>query len=309
MLGQAGARLSASAHVIVVGNEKGGTGKSTIAMHLAVALIGLGQRVATIDLDSRQQSLTHYVENRRAWAKRSHGDLKVPEHFCICIARGATRRQEDNEALEFASLADAVAASEHAQDFVVIDTAGTDNHLNRLAHALADTLITPLNDSYVDLDVLGSVHPVTGEVTRENHYADMGRGARLERRMVDRAGLDWVVMRNRLSLVGSRHRERVATALSELAMRIGFRTADGLAERLLYREFFPRGLTAVDLLDEDTLGGPPTHAHEAARQEVMGLITALKLPLDERGQQRAAAHAEWIAARDQPLELSDVIGD
>jgi len=121
--------------------------------------------------------------------------------------------------------------------------------------------------------------------------------------------MDWVVMRNRLSPIGSRNRERIAAALNELAMRIGFRTADGLAERLLYREFFPRGLTAVDQLDEATLGAPPSLAHDAARQEVMSLIAALKLPLDERGQQRAAAHAEWLAVRDQPLELSDVVGD
>ena len=68
MLMQASARRSASAHVIVIGNEKGGTGKSTVSMHLAIALLNMGQRVATIDLDSRQKSLTHYVENRRAWA-------------------------------------------------------------------------------------------------------------------------------------------------------------------------------------------------------------------------------------------------
>jgi len=310
MLVQASARRSASAHVIVVGNEKGGTGKSTIAMHLAVALMNFGQRVATIDLDSRQKSLTHYVENRRAWANRCNNGLnglKVPEHFCV--ARGSTRKVEENEAIEFTGLVDAIAAAERAQDFVVIDTAGADNHLTRLAHSLADTLITPLNDSYIDLDVIGSVDPLTFAVTRENHYAHMVREARLQRRMVDQAKMDWVVMRNRLSLVGSRNRERIAKGLAELAMRIGFRTADGLAERVIYREFFPRGLTAVDKLDEKTLGSQPSLSHVAARQEVMGLVATLRLPLDERGQQRAVAHAEWVAARDKPLEMSDVIGD
>ena len=266
-----------------------------------------GQRVATIDLDSRQKSLTHYVENRGAWAKRHNGDLKIPEHFCV--ARGSTRKLEENEAIEFTSLVDAVAAFEHVQDFVVIDTAGTDNHLTRLAHALADTLITPVNDSYVDLDVIGSVDPITYTVSRENHYAHMVREARLQRRMVDQARMDWVVIPNRLSLNGSRHRDRIGKALSELAMRIGFRTASGLAERVLYREFFPRGLTAVDMLDEQTLDGQPSLSHVAARQEVMALMETLKLPLDERGHQRVAAHAEWIAAREMPLEMSDMIGD
>lgn len=307
MLVQANARRSACAHIIVVGNEKGGTGKSTIAMHLAVALMNIGQRVATIDLDSRQKSLTHYVENRRAWSKRCNGDLRVPEHFCV--ARGSTRKLDDNEAIEFTGLVDAIAASEHVQDFVVVDTAGTDNHLTRLAHSFADTLITPLNDSYVDLDVLGSVDPITDTIATENHYAHMVREARLQRRMVDQARMDWVVMRNRLSPIGSRNGERIAKALSELEMRIGFRTADGLAERVLYREFFPCGLTAVDDLDEAALAAHPSLAHVAARDEVMSLLDVLKLPLNQRGRQRAAAHAEWMAVRDKPLEMSDMIGD
>src|SRR5262245_38896074 len=307
MLMQTIASRSSSAHVIVVGNEKGGTGKSTIAMHLAVALMNFGQRVATIDLDSRQKSLTHYVDNRRAWANRCSGDLKVPEHFCV--ARGSTRKLEENESIEFTGLVDAVAASEHAQDFIVIDTAGADNHLTRLAHALADTLITPLNDSYVDLAVLGSVDPITYTVAKENHYAHMVREARRQRRMVDEARMDWVVMRNRLSLIGSRNRERIAKALSELALRIGFRTAEGLAERVLYREFFPRGLTAVDTLDEQTLGPRPALAHGAAWQEVWSVLPALDPPLVERGQRRAAAPGEGSGAREKPLEMSDMSGD
>src|ERR1700681_2804427 len=72
-----------SAHVIVLGNEKGGSGKSTTAMHVAVALLQAGQRVATIDLDSRQKSSTHYIENRRDWAARSGVKLDVPLHFCV----------------------------------------------------------------------------------------------------------------------------------------------------------------------------------------------------------------------------------
>src|SRR5262249_60224950 len=141
---------------------------------------------------------------------------------------------------------------------VVIAPAGAHNHLTPLAHSLADTLIPPLNDSYIDLDVIGSVDPMTYAVTRENHYAHMVREARLQRRMVDQAKLDWVVMRNRLSLVGSRNRERIAKGLAELAMRVGFRTAAGLAERVIYREFFPRGLTAVDQVDGKNRRAPPS---------------------------------------------------
>ena len=304
---QVSARRSVSAHVIVIGNEKGGTGKSTLAMHLTVALMNFGQRVATIDVDSRQKTFTHYVENRRSWAKRRGGGLKIPSHFCV--SSGTTRKLDENEAIEFTRFADALATIERAYDFVVIDTPGTDNHLTRLAHSMADTLVTPINDSYVDFDVLGQVDPATFTVTGESHYAKMVREARLQRRLVDGARLDWVIMRNRLSLIDSGNKERLRSGLHEMAIRVGLRIADGLAERVVYREFFPRGLTALDDPDDKMLGTNPSPSHVAARQEVMGLMEVLKLPLDERGQQRAAAQAEWIAAQNQPLEVHDVIAE
>jgi chromosome partitioning protein len=150
-------RDTSSAHVVVLGNEKGGSGKSTTAMHVAVALMKAGQKVATIDLDCRQKSFTHYVENRRAWNRRANLDLELPVHFCV--SRGERAKIDENEAAEFAGFADAITRIEHTHDFVVIDTPGSDTYLNRLAHSMADTLITPLNDSFLDFDVLGTVDP------------------------------------------------------------------------------------------------------------------------------------------------------
>src|SRR5580692_12646904 len=248
MLIEARARRPVSAHVIVVGNEKGGTGKSTLAMHLTVALMNFGQRVATIDLDCRQKSLTHYVQNRNTWAKRCGGRLKSPAHFCV--SAGSTRTLDENEAIEFTRFADAIASVQQAYDFLVIDTPGADNHLTRLAHSMADTLITPLNDSYVDFDVLGSVDPTTYAVTGESHYARMVREARRQRRLVDGGLTDWVIVRNRLSTLGSRNKRLVGEGVSQLARQLGFRPIDGFAERVVYREFFPRGLTALDEIDE-----------------------------------------------------------
>jgi chromosome partitioning protein len=295
----------ASAHVVVLGNEKGGSGKSTTAMHVAVALMNVGQRVATIDLDSRQRSLTRYLENRRAWARHAHLDLKVPMHFCV--ARGSALKLDENEAIEFAGFAEAVGAVEQSHDFVVVDTPGTDSYLTRLAHSMADTLITPLNDSFVDLDVIGTVDASTYAVIGESHYAAMVRDARRQRRLIDGTRMDWVMVRNRLSMLGSRNKRLVGEGLGELAARLGFRCADGLAERVIYREFFPRGLTALDNLDEATLGTRPSLSHVTARVEVMGLIASLKLPLDARGQRRAAARAEWFAALERPLEGHDLL--
>ena len=296
-----------SAHVVVLGNEKGGSGKSTVAMHVAVALMKAGQRVATIDLDSRQKSFSHYVENRRAWAKHARLDLEIPKHYCIARADGL--KVVDNEVTEFTAFAEAVDALEHTHDFIVIDTPGHDSYLMRLAHSMADTLITPLNDSFVDFDVLGTVDAATFAVTGTSHFAEMVREARRQRRIVDQATTDWIVVRNRLSMLGSRNKRLVGEGLNELALRLGFRCVEGFAERVIFREFFPRGLTAIDDLDEMTLGTKPSMSHVTARQEVENLLGALRLPFDERGLKRAAARAEWFAAANQPLELHDILAN
>ena len=307
MLLQATSGVPRSAHVIVLGNEKGGSGKSTTAMHVAVSLLKAGQRVATIDLDSRQQTFTHYVENRRNSAKRTGVALEVPQHYAI--ARGEGARVDENEAVEFTNFATAINEVEHTCDFVVIDTPGNDTYLMRLAHSMADTLITPLNDSFLDFDVLGTVDPASFEVTDVGHYAKMVRYARRQRRIVDGGLTDWIVVRNRLALLGSRNKKMVGEALDRLGLRLGFRPTEGFAERVVFREFFPRGLTALDNLDEATLGTRPNLSHLTARQEVRKLIEELKLPIDERGRRRAAARAEWVASQDKPLETDDLMAD
>jgi chromosome partitioning protein len=307
MLMQVDIGKPSSAHVIVLGNEKGGSGKSTTAMHVAVALLQAGQRVATIDLDSRQKSFTHYIENRRDWAARTHIKLDVPKHFCV--ARGFGLRLDEVEAQEFAAFAEAISAVENTHDFIVIDTPGSDSYMMRLAHSMADTLITPLNDSFVDFDVLGLVDPTNFSTIGVSHYAEMVREARRQRRLVDDGMTDWIIVRNRLSTLGSRNKRLVGEGVVQLAKQLGFRTADGFAERVIYREFFPRGLTALDDINEDTLGMRPTLSHVTARDEVKTLIDNLKLPIDERGKRRVAARAEWAAASAKPFEIHDLFAD
>ena len=306
MLVQASPGQSGAAHVVVLGNEKGGSGKSTTALHIAIALLKAGQRVATIDLDCRQQSFTRYIGNRRAWARRTGLALELPVHRCL--NSGDTMQVADNEMSEFQQFMDAVSAVESTFDFIVIDTPGSDSYLMRLAHSMADTLVTPINDSFLDFDVLGTVDPATFAVTGESHYAAMVREARRKRRQLDGASTDWIVVRNRLSMPGSRNRQLLVGSLKELSFRMGFRAIDGFAERVVYREFFPRGLTALDDLDEATLGTRPSMGHVTAREEVASLLRQLKLPLDERGRRRAANRAEWFAQVDKPLETHDILG-
>jgi chromosome partitioning protein len=255
--------------VIVVGNEKGGSGKSTVAIHIAIALMKSGGSVATIDLDSRQQSFTRYIDNRRGWAERVGRDIGIPPHICLNSGDAGERA---------APLTDAVADLAQRCDTIVIDTPGQDNALVRQAHAMADTLVTPLNDSFVDFDVLGSVDPETFAVAGTSHYAQLVEEARTQRQRVDDAATDWIVLRNRLSTFGSsRNKRLVGEGLQELSQRLNFRYVDGLAERVIFREFYPRGLTAVDDLDELTLGTRPTLSHATARLEMENLIGAILL--------------------------------
>jgi chromosome partitioning protein len=294
-----------SAHVVVLGNEKGGSGKSTTALHIAVALLKAGQRVATIDLDSRQQSFTHYLQNRRRWAERANIKLEMPTHHCV--ARGETASLDANEAQEFEDFSSAIAAVEHNHDVVVIDTPGADTYLMRLAHSMADTLVTPVNDSFVDFDVLGTLDPINFAVNGESHYAEMVRNARRQRRLIDGSLMDWIVVRNRVSTLTSRNKRRVGEGFKDLSRRLSFRYVEGFAERVVYREFFPRGLTAMDELDEAVLGVRPSLSHITAREEVRTLLNALDLPLSENGRRRAAARAEWYSVMDQPLQVHDIL--
>jgi len=286
------ATLARPARVIVVGNEKGGSGKSTVAMHIAMALIKSGQSVATIDLDSRQRSFTHYIENRRAWARHVGRDLEIPNH--TCFDPQVDYPTEEDEAAACKVLSETVDALAQSHSFIVIDTPGHDSDLMRRAHAMADTLITPLNDSFVDLDVLGTVDPETLGITGTSHYAQMVEDARSQRQLLDGMTPDWIVLRNRLSTLGSRNKRLVGEGLQELSQRLNFRCIEGLAERVIFREFYPRGLTAVDELDEITLGTRPTMSHVTARLEIENLLGAMGLADamasgDMMGQARDAA--------------------
>jgi chromosome partitioning protein len=262
-----------STRVIVVANEKGGSGKSTVAMHIAVALIKSGQRVATIDLDARQKSLTHFIENRRAWARQIARDLEIPDHFSFGKVDYPSAREE---AAGCKALTDAVEALGRRCGVIVIDTPGHHNYLMRLAHSLASTLITPLNDSFVDLDVLGSVDPRTFEVTGTSHYAQMVQATRRQRQP-DQASTEWIVLRNRLSTLSSRNNLLVGKGLQVLSRWLDFRCAEGLSERVVFRELYPRGLTAVDDIDDVTLGTRPTMSHVTARLEMQNLLGTVLL--------------------------------
>jgi chromosome partitioning protein len=261
-------------HVIVLGNEKGGSGKSTTAMHVVVSLLKLGKRVGAIDLDSRQRSLTRYLENRSDWCERNGAELLFPKSYVIERSRkDAVQLAESEERDVFKTVMDEL----QDYDFVVIDSPGSDTHLSRLGHSIADTLITPLNDSFVDFDLLAEVNPETLEVMGPSLYSELVWDSRKNRALQERASIDWVVMRNRVSSLDARNKRRVNEVLKSLAPRIGFRIAPGFGERVIFRELFPTGQTLMDLTGQSG-EFKLSMSHVAARQEVRDLILTLQLP-------------------------------
>jgi chromosome partitioning protein len=271
------ATASKSAHVIVVGNQKGGAGKSTVAMHVIVALMRMGRRTGALDLDVRQRSLTRYIENRGRWIAARDSKVPAPQIFELHESR--ERSLDAAEAEDEAMFRAALRRLAETCDFIVIDSPGGDTHLSRLAHAAADTLITPLNDSFVDFDLLGDIDPNCAEVVRPSIYSEMVWDSRKKKAQVERTPIDWVVMRNRTApgRIEAKNQQRVGQALKTLSQRIGFRMAPGLSERVIYRELFLNGLTLLDM-DAEGQGGDLRMSHVAARQELRDLFVSLKLP-------------------------------
>ena len=248
-------------HVIVFANEKGGTGKSTTAVHVAIALAARGARVACLDLDHRQRTVGRYLDNRAETVKRTSSPLPMPLHATL------SDQSED----QFEDLWHSLSSQ---ADFLVVDTPGRDDPFARTAAALANTLVTPMNDSFVDFDLIGQVDPETYQVTRPSFYSELIWDARKQRARADGTTIDWVVLRNRLQHIEARNMRRVSDALAQLAKRVGFRIIPGLGERVIYREMFPAGLTMIDSKAFGAMG----LGHVAARQELREMMAALQLP-------------------------------
>ncbi len=264
------------AHLIVLGNEKGGSGKSTTAMHLVVGLMRDGYQVGTIDLDARQGTLSGYLVARRAYAERHGVDLPVPQSESVFRSEQDSRVEAEAE--ERAAFEAALRRLSSGCDIVVVDCPGADTNLSRLAHASADTLITPINDSFVDFAMLARVDPDDHSVINPSIYSEMVWEARKRRFARDRGRIDWIVMRNRMGSTEMRNKRDVGATLETLAKRIGFRTVKGFGERVIFRELYLQGLTLMDVREaglQIQLG----MSHIAARAEVRALLSAIRKPV------------------------------
>ncbi len=254
------------AKIITIGNEKGGAGKSTISVHLAIAGLKASQKVAVIDFDIRQQTFARFLENRKNWSAAKNITLLEPNIFSLPVDIDA-----QNEEIEAKKI---IENASEGHDYVIIDTPGSNTIASNVAHGLADIIITPMNDSFVDFDLLAKLDPVSGEISGLNFYANQIWEARKQKAIQHKSHIEWFVLRNRMSAIDAKNKRKVGDALHILSKRIGFKIIPGLSERVTFRELFPMGLTLIDL-EISNIGVPMAISHVAARQELRDLINSL----------------------------------
>ncbi|MEH6476791.1 MAG: division plane positioning ATPase MipZ [Sneathiella sp.] len=268
------------AHIIVLGNAKGGSGKSTTCMHVVVSLLSMGYKVGVIDLDGKQKTLGRYIENRQAFADTK--ELNLPMPSLSVIEPSNKKNMDEAQSDERTRFVNALQDQVYVNDFVVVDCPGADSFIAKLGHSFADTLLTPMNDSFIDLDLLAKVDPTTFDVERPSWYSEMVWEQRKRRALIDKHQIDWIVMRNRLSHTDAHNKRNIEQILAKLSSRISFRPAAGFGERVIFRELFLKGLTVLDLKTKG-VGVKMSMSHVAARQEIRQLIKTLKLPgVDDR---------------------------
>ncbi|WEK59042.1 MAG: division plane positioning ATPase MipZ [Candidatus Brevundimonas phytovorans] len=265
----------AQPQVIVIGNEKGGAGKSTLAIHIVTGLLHAGKKVAIIDLDLRQRSMERFFSNRAVWTAANGHNLPLP--IVPDMGDGKALAKAD-EAEQLARFDAAYAEAQGVADIILIDTPGGDTALSRAAHGRADQIVTPMNDSFVDFDLLGEVDPVTLDLLKPSIYSESVWEARKHRAINEgrQVSIDWIVVTNRLAVAEARNRRRLEEKMKKLAKRVGFRVGPGLRDRVIYRELFPFGLTVADL-SNDIRPVSVSLAHVAARQEMRNLMQAMGL--------------------------------
>ena len=306
-------------HVVVVGNQKGGSGKSTVAMHIIVALLKAGKRVASFDLDLNQLTLTRYLGNRREWCRKHELKLELPDHYPVTeegrgtILRRFISRLKKRQAPKD-DFTDSIAQNHSADlrrfisqlqkierapeyDFIVIDTPGGVQHLSLIAHGMADTLITPINDSFVDLDVLVAMGQSEPEPEPSIYAKTVCRALEARRKVTGRA-TDWIVVRNRLEPVESSNQRRITRVLDVMQMILDFRIARGLLERPVYREYFAAGLTVFDPVER-------FNSTADARLDIQNLIREIGLVADHNDPEGEDFHEIEL----EIAEANDVVTD
>src|SRR3546814_12825926 len=88
----------------------------------------------------------------------------------------------------------AVARLTEGADYFIADTPGRDDVFARHLATRADTLVTPINDSFIDFDLIGQVDPETFQVTRPSFYSELIWDTRKTRAKTDGRTIDWNIL-------------------------------------------------------------------------------------------------------------------
>lgn len=264
--------------VLVFGNQKGGSGKSTMAMHCAIGLMRLGFSVGTIDLDGEQASLSKYLKNRFEMMKKSGLELPMPEHIKLYPSK--EKSVVDAGLEEGYHLTEAISELQEKNDFVIIDTAGRLGYIYELAHSFADTVITPINDSFIDLDVIADVEADSYNkgayrVKAPSSYSAMVWKQRQNRMKRGQGPTQWVVLRNRIPKKLDQQNGHIEALLQQASKRFMFQLAPGFTERSVFRNMFVDGITLLDW--QDIEGNELTLDIVQARYEVRSLLETIGL--------------------------------
>jgi chromosome partitioning protein len=275
-------------HIIVIGNEKGGAGKTTTSMHLIVSLLHLGFKVSSIDIDCRQKSLSRYLENRSNYALKRNIQLLNPAHFIlneVIIDKSITdpEKNKELEALNLRQKLDQlnqiITKEINAQepcDFLIIDTPGSNTNISSYVHSIANTIITPINDSFLDLDVIAQIEADSLKMIKPSFYAQAIWEQKMNKAKYGQGEINWVVLRNRLSAIDAKNKQKMARVLENISNRLGFKVVSGFNERVIYRELFLYGLTLLDLKSGVT-DITFNVSHIAAKQELNNFIRQLNI--------------------------------
>lgn len=258
-------------YIFVVGNEKGGAGKTTCSMHLICSLLGEGFTVASIDADVRQLSLTSYLNNRKKYIE-THPEENIPIPYHFVLTENHEREIELREKKELEEFEAILNKAKNLAQIIVFDTPGSFSHYSRLAHSYADTIITPINDSFIDLDLIAKIDPNTLQVLSPSVYSETVWKQKMVKSQRSGKSIEWVLMRNRLANVDSINKRNMSVALENISKRLGLKIAPGFSERVIFRELFLQGLTLVDLVNlkkQRTM----TLSHVAARQELRDFLS------------------------------------
>lgn len=253
---------NAKAHIIVISNEKGGTGKSTLSMHLAIDLMQEGFKVACIDLDGRQGTLTKYIENRKKFCQHNQINLAIPAIYTFAPEEDFRLIEKSRE-----QVSDKIKELSQIYDAIIIDTPGSKNYLFDEAHFHADTLITPISDSLIDLNAIADIDLDSKTIGKPGHYAAFVWEVKKQLAAKGHAYLNWIVVGNKTSTYNSKNKNIVFEYLEKLGKLFGFRFTPGLKDRIIYKELFLMGLTVLDMQHPD-LRMKMTMSHLAAKREV-----------------------------------------